>query len=128
MRSTLTLSKLASRHATNAVRAALASCSRPIAGRIASSSDCTPRLIRLTPAERYRASFAGSRLSGLLSTVISASAASAKRARSCDSTAPSSSPLSNDGVPPPKNTLWIRTREAHGAVATSSISRESARR
>src|SRR5713101_2384508 len=99
-----------------------------MAGRIASSSDCTPRLIRFTPAWRYPASFSRVTLSGLHSTVISASSSTANAPRSAPITAAISPTSSSDGVPPPKKIVSTVNPPAHGAAPSNSISRDNAPR
>src|SRR3954469_18312408 len=79
--------------------------------------DCTPNDKRLTPAARKAASNGSVTVSGLHSTVTSQPSA-----RSTDSRIDtSSSDGSNEGVPPPKNTLV-----AEGRAAPASSARQAA--
>jgi hypothetical protein len=64
--------------------------------------------MRLTPASLKRSSFARSMVSGLVSSVTSASAVTSNRSRQDWMMAPTSSGWSSDGVPPPKKIVSAR--------------------
>ena len=68
----------AARTWSNAARARAAPCCRPSRSSSRSCSDCTPRLIRFTPASRKPRMRASETVSGLVSRVTSASGASRK--------------------------------------------------
>ena len=102
MRSRLTLSNPAARASSTAARARSAEWIRPSRRSSDSRNDCTPKLMRLTPASRKPAMRAAVEVSGLVSSVISASRATSKVSRHAVTSRAISAGSSSDGVPPPK--------------------------
>ena len=102
IRSRLTLSMPAARVASSAARARAASWMRPRRRNSSSRNDCTPMLTRFTPADRYAVIASTVTVSGLASSVTSASGESANAERQVSMRLPISSGDSSDGVPPPK--------------------------
>ena len=126
IRSALKLSNPASRIDANAVSASAAPCRRPNMRSSASSSDCTPRLIRFMPACRKAARRSIEASSGFTSAVTSAPDAMGKASTIVESRLVIWAGESMDGVPPPRKTVFTV-----GCASTSPhmrISRSSAER
>lgn len=128
IRSRLRLSNPAARAAASAATASAASWMRPNVRRWVSWKDCTPKLMRVTPAARRPRSLASSTVPGLASSVTSAAASTVQRARTAASRPAMVSGANSDGVPPPKKIVRTRPPAQAGspAAARSSAIRASA--
>ena len=83
-------------------------------------SDCTPRLTRLTPASRKPRIRSTVTVSGFVSSVTSASAATSNDSRHAAISAAISSGSSSDGVPPPKKIVSAALPSPARRISASS--------
>src|SRR6266851_6737442 len=95
---------------------------RPRNFKVASLNDCAPKLMRLTPAARIPLNFAASTVPGLASSVISASESIPQRPSAASRIAPIDLGSNNDGVPPPKKIVLMRSPLNGAAPARCSSS------